>query len=46
MTNLFLTGYELPMLDRDDKSPHCSCGSGDGSDEHGDKCELVTEGLL
>ena len=38
--------FPKSMLDKDDKSPHCSCGSGDGSDEHGSKCELVTEGLL
>jgi hypothetical protein len=30
----------------DDKSPHCSCGSGDGSDAHAESCELVAEGDL
>jgi hypothetical protein len=32
------------MINRDDKSPHCSYGAGDGSDEHSDDCELIEEG--
>jgi hypothetical protein len=32
------------MIDRDDKSPHCSCGAGDGSDEHSRRLRIHREG--